>query len=404
MVVAGVGNVARAMAVKTPKTNKKNAGINKICLVSRCAWTLYNFRFGLIAALQNRGVEIISGGAGGDGFEEEIRNRGVPFFELPIDKRGISPLADVQLLFTLYQWYRKECPDIVHHFTIKPVIYGSIAARLAGVPKIVNTVTGLGYVFMQDERKWLSSVVHFLYRFALKGRAFTFFQNAEDQDYFLSHGLVCGRNSFVLPGSGVDCDRFRPASNTCRDSDGRATFLMVSRLLRDKGVYEFVEAAERVRKGYPGSEFFLLGRRDERNPSVVAKQDLEKWQSDGVVKWLGEVKDVRPIIADADVVVLPSYREGIPRSLLEASAMGKPVITTDAVGCREAAEHGRTGLLIPVRDASALADAMRKMIENPDMRVRMGKEGRQKMECEFDETLVLDKILETYRSPVHRPA
>ncbi len=368
----------------------------KIIVVSRCAWTLYNFRSGLIRALQEHGAEIIGGGAGGDGFEEKIRNLGVPYLDLPVDKRGINPASDLKLLKALYRWYRKERPDIVHHFTIKPVIYGSIAARFAGVPKIVNTITGLGYVFTGDGRRWLRSVVHALYRFALKETDFTFFQNAEDQRYFLTNNLTQGHNTLVLPGSGVDCDHFRLRPYTGRAADGCATFLMLSRMLKDKGVYEFVEAARRVKQVYPDSEFLLLGRRDERNPSVVTNEELETWQSEGIVKWLGEVTDVRPIMAEADVVVLPSYREGLPRSLLEAAAMAKPIITTDAVGCREVVDDEINGLLVPVKDVPALAGAMERMISDPEMRKRMGKAGRKKVEREFDEKIVIQKILKTY--------
>jgi len=368
----------------------------KVALVSRCAWTLYNFRSGLIRALQKCGAEIIGGGAGGDGFEEKIKGLGVPFFDLPVDKRGINPVSDLKLFYALYRWYRNKRPDIVHHFTIKPVIYGSIAAKFARVPKVINTITGLGYVFTEGERKGLRSIVHFLYRFALRGTHFTFFQNAEDERYFLSNNLTQGHNTLVLPGSGVDCARFRPRPHNGRSVDGCATFLMLSRMLKDKGVYEFVEAAGRVKKEYPESEFLLLGRRDERNPSVVPKEDLEAWQSEGIVKWIGEAEDVRPIMAEADVVVLPSYREGLPRALLEAAAMGKPVITTDAIGCREAVEHGRTGLLVPVKDSMALADAMKEMIKNPEMRSHMGKEGRRRVKEQFDEKIVLEKILEVY--------
>jgi len=369
---------------------------SRVALVSRCAWTLYNFRSGLIRSLKEKGATVIGGGAGGDGFEEQIRDLGVPFFDLPVDKRGINPAMDVKLLYALYRWYRKERPEIVHHFTIKPVIYGSIAAKFAGVPKIINTITGLGYVFTEDERKWLRSIVHFLYRVSLRGTHFTFFQNREDQRYFLSNNLTHGHDTFVLPGSGVDCVHFRPLADNSKAPDGGPAFLMLTRLLKDKGVYEFVEAAKRVRQVYTSSRFLLLGRRDERNPSVVPKEDLESWQRKGIVEWLGEVEDVRPIIADADVIVLPSYREGLPRSLLEAAAMGKPVITTDAVGCRDAVEHGRTGLMVPVKDSAALADAMKEMIKSPEMRSRMGREGRRKVEREFDEKIVLKKILEVY--------
>jgi len=384
------------MDVENSKPRNDTAKNKKIFLVSRCSWTLFNFRCGLIRALQKQGAKIIGGGAGSDGFEEKIRGLGVPFFDLPVDKRGINPVSDLKLLFALYRWYRKERPDIVHHFTIKPIIYGSIAARYAGVPKVVNTITGLGYVFTEDDRKWLRSIVHFLYRLALRGTDFTFFQNADDQRYFLTNNLTHGHDTFVLPGSGVDCDHFRPALDDGEAPDGSVTFLMLSRLLKDKGVHEFVEAARQVRQDCPGSEFLLLGRRDERNPSVIAKKDLDGWQSEGIVKWLGEAEDVRPIIADADVVVLPSYREGLPRSLLEAAAMAKPAITTDTVGCRDAVEHGRTGLLVPVKDSAALADAMKEMIKNPDMRLRMGREGRRRVKERFDERIVLKKILQVY--------
>ena len=372
----------------------------KLIMVSRCAWTLYNFRSGLMQALKKEGCTVIGGGAGNDGFRKKVESLGVPFFDLPVDKRGINPSADINLLRALYLWYRKERPDIVHHFTIKPVIYGSIAAKYAGIPKIVNTITGLGYVFTQNDKDWLRQIVHILYRVALKKSDFTFFQNGDDQRYFLSNRLINSQGTFVLPGSGVDCDYFYPRSTNGTGDRHGVAFLMLSRLLKDKGLYEFVEAARIVKKTCHDSRFYLLGRRDERNPSVVPKRELNQWQSEGVVKWLGEVEDVRPVIAKADVVVLPSYREGVSRSLLEAAAMEKPLITTDAVGCREIVEHGRTGLLVPARDAEALARAMNRMIVNPDERLRMGKEGRQKVEREFDEKIVLKKVFEIYnRAP-----
>jgi len=369
----------------------------KIILVSRCSWTLYNFRSGLMRELKRRGDIVIGGGAGGDGFEININELGVPFMSLPIDKKGINPLADLRLISSLFWWYRRERPEIVHHFTIKPVIYGSIAARLANVPRIINTVTGLGYVFTADKIGWLRQIVERLYRISLSRADFTFFLNQDDFRVLSERGLVNPEKAGVLPGEGVDCDFFSSSHLVGSQSGDTPTFIMVSRLLRDKGVYEFVDAARLVRKAYANSAFWLLGRRDERNPSVVAKEDLERWQSEGIVEWLGEVEDVRPIVAKADVVVLPSfYREGVPRSLLEAAAMEKAVITTDAVGCREAVEHGRTGLLVPIKDATALANAMKKMLENPDMRSRMGREGRRRVKEQFDEKIVLEKILEVY--------
>ena len=368
----------------------------KIILVSRCAWTLYNFRAGLLRGLVSNGVNVVAGGAGGDGFEAQIRKLGVPFVSLPIDKQGINLRADLKLFWSLYQWYRKEQPYVVHHFTIKPVIYGSIAARLARVPRIVNTVTGLGYVFIEKDVAWLRRLVQWQYRIALACAHFTFFQNQDDLGIFVSRRLVKACKAGLVPGSGVNCTFFVPCANTYSPPGKPVSFLMVARMLREKGVYEFVEAARLVKQDFPETQFQLLGRRDERNPTVVPESELERWQAEGVVTWLGEVRDVRPVVAGADVVVLPSYREGTPRSLLEAAAMGKAIIATDAVGCREVVDDGVNGLLVPVKDVKALAKAMICLIENPAMVERMGKAARQKVEQQFDERIVLKRILETY--------
>lgn len=368
----------------------------KVSLVSRCAWTLYNFRSGLMRELVKNGNTVIGGGAAGDGFEPKIEAMGVKFNALPVDKKGINPRADVKLFWALYRWYRQEQPDIVHHFTIKPVIYGSVAARMAMIPKIVNTVTGLGYVFTDEKITWLRRLVVGLYRLSLNCADFTFFQNQDDYDFFLSRGLIKKSGTALLPGSGVDCEHFSPLAGLSPLKKSQPTYLMVSRLLKDKGVYEFVEAACRVKVRHPKARFQLLGRRDVRNPNVVPESDLKRWDKEGLVSWLGEVSDVRPIIAESDVVVLPSYREGTPRALLEAAAMAKPIITTDAVGCREVVDDKINGLLVPIKDSSSLAQAMERMISDPEMRKRMGKAGREKVEREFDEKIVIQKILKTY--------
>jgi glycosyltransferase involved in cell wall biosynthesis len=370
---------------------------NKIILVSRCAWTLYNFRSGLMRALKQRGALVIGGGAGGDGFESRIAALGVPFISLPLSKKAMNPPADARLFCTLYRWYRRERPDVVHHFTIKPVIYGSLAARLAGVPRVVNTVTGLGFVFTEERLALLRRLVEWQYRLALAGAHFTFFLNRDDLKLFRARRLITSEKAGLLPGEGVDCQFFAPAVITESSPAQPLTFLMVARMLREKGVEEFVEAARRVKRDFPETCFQLLGGRDERNPTVVPQIDLDRWQAEGVVTWLGEVPDVRAIVGQADVVVLPSYREGIPRALLEAAAMGKALITTDTVGCREVVDDGVNGLLVPVKDAEALARAMVCLIEHPEMRKCMGKAGREKMEREFDERIVVEKTLQVYQ-------
>lgn len=379
--------------------------MKKIIVVSRCAWTLYNFRKGLINALGEAGNTVLYGGAE-DGWqtllEETVK---IPFHSLPVDKKGKSPLSDLKLIWHLYRWYRKEKPDVVHHFTIKPVIYGSIAARLAGVPQIVNTITGLGYVFTDRASPWLRLVVKWQYRIALACSHFTFFQNQDDRRMFIEQNLIHSRHSGVLPGSGVDTTFFSPdEEETYRENSETCCFLMVARLLQNKGVYEFVDAARHLKQEFPQAQFKLIGRRDERNPVVVPQSDLEKWQEEGVIEWLGEMKNVRNMLIASDVVVLPSYyREGVPRALLEGAAMEKPLITTDNVGCREVVDDEKNGLIVPIKDSKALAQAMRRLIKDPIARQRMGKAGREKILREFDETIVIKKTIDIYNDPSRFP-
>jgi glycosyltransferase involved in cell wall biosynthesis len=375
-----------------PSPNKK------IILLSRCAWTLYNFRAGMIRALLQNQYMVLGGGSGGDGYESRISGLGVWFKRLPIKKKGLNPLSDLKLFYLLWCWYRNEKPDIVHHFTIKPVIYGSLAARLAGVPKIINTVTGLGYVFTGNNIKLIRLLVRQLFRLGIFCADYTFFQNSDDRRYLIGNSLYRDKTD-LLPGSGVDCDRFAPRDLPENGKGSSVTFLLVARMLKEKGIYEFAEAAGKMREMSSQVHFQLLGERDQSNPNVIPGQVLDRWQRQGIIEWLAAVEDVRPVIAAADVVVLPSYyREGIPRSLLEAAAMGKPIITTDSIGCRETVDNRRTGLLVPAKDVDALVSAMTWMVDHPRQRESMGKAGRQKMLKQFDEKIVINRILEEYQN------
>jgi len=367
----------------------------KVVLVSRCSWTLYNFRAGLIKALVSRGETIIGGGAGGDGYEDKIRSLGIHFETLLIDKGGVNPLTDLRLLFMLYRWYKTEAPDVVHHFTIKPVIYGSIAAYLAGVPKIINTITGLGYVYTQ-RAGILRRIVDVLYRAALRCATHVFFQNADDRRLFVSRGLVrCSKTSLV-PGSGVDLKRFKPIETPTNAGSDSIVVLMVARVLRDKGVLEFVEAAKIVKAKKNNVIFRILGEVDRSNPAAIAMEELDGWVREGIIDWLGHTDDVRPAVQAADIVVLPSYREGTPRSLLEAAAMGKAIVTTDTVGCRNVVDHGINGWLVPIKDSDRLATAIFSLSESKELRDTMGSAGRHKMESEFDERIVIEKTIAVY--------
>lgn len=369
----------------------------KIILVSRCSWTLFNFRAGLIRSLKKRGDVVIGGGAGGDGFEPKLKTLGIEFVPLPIAQRPIDPLSDWLLLWTLFRWYRRERPNVVHHFTIRPVIYGSLAAWLARVPKIINSIEGLGTVFGDGQNWWIRAIVEMQYRLAMSLSHKTFFLNKDDIELFKARGLVKPEKAIVVSGPGIDCEQFQPRPPVGDSENGAVTFLLSARLLWEKGIDDFVRAARLVQQIYPTAEFQLLGRRDERNPNVIPLEVLDQWEAEKIITWLGEVTDVRPIVAKADVVVLPSYyREGVPRALLEASAMGKPIIATNTVGCRDVVEQEKNGLLVPLRDPEALARAMIRLIENPAMRQRMGKAGRKKMENQFNEHMVIDRILESY--------
>lgn len=381
----------------TTDTAKTKTG-PKILLVSRCAWTLYNFRAGLMRALQKQGYQVVCGGSDGDGFEQRIRALDIPFDPLPLSRQGMDPLADFWLIVALYRWYRNQEPAIVHHFTIKPVIYGSIAAWLAGVPRIINTVTGLGFVFTARKNGWLQTVVKRLYRLALGRADYTFFLNEEDRDFFVAQKLVRAQKTGLLPGEGVDCRFFSPRAVSVPKQRERFVFLLMARLLYDKGVAEFVAAARHLKPRYPTAEFALLGARDTRNPQVIPRAVLDRWEAEGVVRYWGEAADVRPFLQRADVLVLPSYyREGVPRSLMEGAAMEKPLIATDSVGCREVVADGVNGLLVPVRDAEALAGAMQRFLEEPGLGEKMGRAGRKRVLSGFDENHVIETILSRYQ-------
>jgi glycosyltransferase involved in cell wall biosynthesis len=365
----------------------------KLVLAANDGWNIANYRKGLIAALQGAGYDICVVAPDGP-HAEDIRRMGVEFEPVAMSPRGTSPLADLRLLRDYAKLLRRIRPAAFLGFTAKPNIYGSIAARLAGVPAI-NNISGLGTVFASSS--WLTAVVANLYRVALRRSARVFFQNRDDRALFERRGLVRRRQSDLLPGSGVDLSHFMPSE---APRGNRAfTFLLAARLLWQKGVGEFVEAARRLRSERPDVRFQILGIVEPESSSAVSIDQLGHWQNEGVIDILGSATDVRPAYAGADCIVLPSYyREGVPRVLLEASAMAVPVITTDMPGCREAVEDGVTGYLCQPRSVELLIDAMMRMLDLPAAeRTRMGAAARAKMERDFDETLVHRAYLDALR-------
>jgi glycosyltransferase involved in cell wall biosynthesis len=354
----------------------------RIAVMLNASWNIVNFRLGLLRALERDGHHIIVM-APRDKFSEQIP---FEFHELPMKADGMNPAHELALLGRMIRLYRNTSPDVTLQFTPKPNIYGSLAARVLGIPAISN-VAGLGSMFNRNKTtRWFFMN---LYRMALKSNPRVFFQNEEDLRFFVSKGLVKSRSASRLPGSGIDLARFVPRPNDSKKTELR--FLLLSRLLWEKGVGDFAEAARQARAiGFP-AKFQIVGFLDSQNPGAVPREQVEGWVSEGLLEYLGPRDDVRDAIADADCVVLPSfYREGVPRTLLEASAMGKPIIAYDNVGVKDVVDHGRNGFLVPSRDIGALVQAFRTFTAmSRSDRELMGRLGREKVEREFDESLVV---------------
>ncbi len=356
----------------------------KILLTVNAAWNIWNFRRPLVAALLAEGhsVTVL---APEDDAVPSLQEMGCHFVPLTMDAKGLNPLEGVRLIQRFKQQFRVLQPDVVLSYTIKNNIFGAMAARAVGVPFVPN-VTGLGTAFLSGGL--LQAVAEGLYRHAFKRLPVVFFQNADDRDLFAQRRLVRAEQARLLPGSGIDLQRFAAAEMPPATS--APVFLMIARLLRDKGVLEFVEAARQVKTQYPQARFQLLGAVDAENRTAIQRATVEGWVAEGVVEYLGTTDDVRPFIAAASCVVLPSYREGAPRTLIEAAAMARPLIATDVPGCRSVVDDGLSGYLCQVRDADSLADAVMRMLAlSHEECVAMGQAGRQKMQRQFDEALVV---------------
>lgn len=342
--------------------------------------------------MREHGFEVIAvAPPGGDA--RRLVDAGIIFEPMPMDGGGTNPLKDLGLLWRLVRLLYSQKPIVCLSYTAKPNIYAGLASRMLSIPRIHN-IAGLGTTFINET--WLTSVMKVLYRTALKGAECVFFQNPDDQVLFEKSRLARPSQSKRLPGSGVDLDRFKPAQENIGASSERPfRFLLSARMIWEKGIGEFVEATKTLKSEGLDIESWLLGQAGVDNPSAIPTETLKQWEAQGLVKCLGAVEDVLPILRQADCVVLPSYREGVPRVLLEASSMGLPIITTDSVGCREAIDDGVTGLMCQPRDADDLARCMRQMVNMPESeRHAMGQRGREKMVREFDEKIVIDRYLE----------
>lgn len=365
----------------------------KIVIALNSVWNLVNFRASLIKALIQAGHEVVAV-APADTYVPALLALGCRYVPIDMDNQGTHPGRDFKLILDFFRLMRRERPQLYLGFTVKPNVYGSLAAHALGIP-VINNIAGLGVAFSHGG--WLSKVVRVLYRVSLSRSRKVFFQNEEDRRGFIEEGLVKGALSDRLPGSGVNLARFkaRTGSSSPANKPERFRFILVARMLWEKGVGHYVEAARIVRRVYPQAEFCLLGFLDVDNPSAISAEQMRQWTRAGVVMYLGISDDVRVQLSQADCMVLPSYyKEGVPRALLEAAAMGKPIITTDSTGCRDAVVDGETGFLVAPRDTETLVQACLKILSlSREERCSMGERGRQKMEQEFDESIVIDKYI-----------
>ena len=364
---------------------QRNTARPPIVLTANSSWNIVNFRSGLIDALEATGhkVEVL---APLDDHTQNLVQRGIPLSSLRIDNKGLSPLRDGRLFLDYRRELRRIGPAALLSFTIKPNIYGSLAAASLGIP-VINNISGLGTAFLRGG--WLERLVGRLYRAALRRSATVFFQNADDKALFEQRGLVRPDQARLINGSGVDLDAFAPRPSAPPGAGSAPTFLLIARMLWDKGIGEYVAAARIVRARLPAARFQLLGPLGADNRSAVPRAEVDAWVAEGVVDYLGEQTDVRPFLAAADCVVLPSYREGLPRTLIEAAAMGRPAIATDVPGCRAAVDDGVSGLLCAPRSADALAQTMLRFAAlDPSAREKMARAARQKAVGSFDQRAV----------------
>jgi glycosyltransferase involved in cell wall biosynthesis len=360
-----------------------------LVLASNTSWSIANFRTSLIREMSQAGFSVVVV-APRDKYSEDLGKHGCRYEPLPMDNKGRNPFRDALLFGRFLVFFARERPSCFLSFTIKPNIYGSIAANLLGIP-VVNNIAGLGSVFVS--KGLTQTVVRIMYRIALRHSRQVFFQNSDDYKIFIDHRITRPEISEILPGSGVDTVRFAPRPRQITEE--RFTFLFLGRLLREKGVPEFVEAARALSSNHPNTRFQILGFSGVDNPSAIQASELQKWADEGIIENLGETDDVRPFLANADCIVLPSYyREGVPRTLLEAASMERPVITTDMPGCRDAVIDGKSGFIVKPQNVAELVGKMKIMMDLPaHSREQMGKYAREHVQTNFDERRVLSRYL-----------
>ncbi|MCM2305682.1 MAG: glycosyltransferase family 4 protein [Elusimicrobia bacterium] len=356
--------------------------------------TFYSHRLPMARAALSTGAEVVVA-VRVVAHRERLEREGLRVVALPWRRSGVNPFSEMRTLAAIVRLYAAERPDLVHQVTLKPILYGSLAAALAGVPAAVNALTGLGFIFISES--WVARLLRLGAGLAMKAAfsrpgSVALFQNEDDRAVFLSRGLVARERTVLIRGSGVDTARFAPSP----EAEGVPLVVLPARMLWDKGVGEFVEAARLLAAEGVKARFALIGEQDDENPAAVPPARLAEWKASGAVEWWGLRDDMAEIYARAHVVCLPSYREGLPKALMEAAACGRPVVGADVPGCREVVRDGETGLLVPARDARALASALGRLIADKPLRERLGAGGRRLAVAEFAQERIAEQTKAVY--------
>jgi len=365
--------------------------MRSIIIIGALPSSLLNFRGDLIRDMLKKGWDVTAMASGASALEiKSLARLGVKYIDYPVQRNGLNPVADFRTLLVLRRKFKSIQPDIIFAYTIKPVIWGGIASKSLKKTKFTALITGLGFAFENNGlvKQILTQSIAGLYRWALRHAKNIIFQNEHNRGVFISKKIVSMNNAHVVNGSGVNIDRF-----PFEPLDSKATvFLLIARLLKDKGIQEYLEAAAKVKKKYPDAVFQLMGPSDP-SPNAFPISALKPYIEDGTISYISEQDDVRPYLRDCQIYVLPSYHEGLPRTVIEAMSTGRPIITTDAPGCRDTIIKGEQGYMVPVKNSEALADAMLRMITNRSSWIEMGKSGRQRAEELFNVTKVNETIL-----------
>ena len=360
----------------------------RIAIVLNTSWNIYNFRMNFVRALLAQGYEVHTI-APIDDYTHLLTEAGCIHHAVKMDSRGANPIKDSALVVELFTIYRKIKPTVILHYTIKPNVYGTIAASMLRIP-VINNVCGLGTVFLKDNL--VSAIAILLYKISFRFAQKVFFQNPDDLKLFIDKKLIRPEAVDLVPGSGIDIQKFKPVNFTRNDT---FTFLLISRLITDKGVMEYVDAVKQLKASGVNARFQVLGAMDPEHKRGIQPAVIKEWIDSGAIEYLGTTSDVRRFIHQADCIVLPSYRVGTPRTLLEAASSSKPIIATDVPGCNHVVTDGYNGLLCKLKDADDLAEKMKSMATfDDDILRQFGQNGRTKIEAEYDESVVINKYLD----------